>query len=171
MKPSSVSIYSVLLLRGAKKKNINDSWANILPDVYRFSKEVITFFPLNRDLIEPVDSLLDPVVKSLGTDFKGLRYLPNMDEEAELELLARAKYFIGDDANRLNLALSLQKPSFFFDNNRKQFIAIVRKDTTQVEWAHSFGFSLNEICFFDSSSHRYKRFLNQRKPQIKCHSL
>ena len=121
----------------------------ILHDAYLFSKDIVSWFPLPPDLIEPVDRILDRTVANLGTKYLGLWYLPNNDETNISELLPGAKHFISDDGMILKLALTATKPCIYFNKQMKMSVFIVKNNNSHEKWVKDFGFTPAEIIYYE----------------------
>ncbi len=144
----------MLLLKGAREGNIEESWPMILHDTYLYSKHFPALFPLPRDLIESVDRILDKTVASLGTKYMGVWYLPNPDENIS-ELLPGAKYFISDQRSILRLALTWRKPCVYFNRHVKRCVLMLKNNNHHETWAKGFGFTPAEIIYYEPK-HKYR---------------
>lgn len=160
----------MLLLKGAQKGNIEESWPTILHNAYLFSKDIATWFPLPRDLIEPVDRIFDGIVADLGTKYFGVWYLPNPDETNISELMRGAKHFISDDGSILRLSLTWRKPCIYFNRQMRRCVFILKNNNGHEIWAEDLGFSPADIIYHE---HEYKYrghgkvFRSIHTPQIK----
>jgi hypothetical protein len=145
--------YSMLFLKGAKNGNIEPSWPTILYDTYLFSKDVLTWFPLPRGLIEPVDRIFDRIIADLGTKYLGVRYLPNSAKPSISKLMRDAKHFISDDGGILTVSLRWKKPCIYFNRQMGRSVFISKDNNGQEIWAEELGFTPAEIIYYE---HKYK---------------
>ena len=148
MKLTEFDRYSVLILKGAQKRTIEESWCKILQSAYVLSKEITSYFPLPRDLIEPVDQIFDDIVDSLGTDYRGLRYLTDFNEERIRKLLLNAFYTISDCEKILKISVSCKKPCVYFNDQIERCLFIPKVNKYHQNVALNLGFLDNEINYY-----------------------
>ena len=144
--------YSVLLLKGWQSPTTRESWPFILHTAYLLSKDTVTIFPLNRDLLGPVDRIFDEIVDTLGTEYTGIRYLTEFNMKTDIDLLRETTNFISDSKQYLKLALRLNKPCIYFDSQLVKVIFIKHREKLHQRCAKDYHFDTKSIIYYDSQN-------------------